>query len=91
MKRLVLILGIATLPLFACDGGGSGTPTKDTFPYPTGQVVDRRYVNGGWWLQLSNVVPHQGEVHGWQPVSHTQFNNCDNGDKWREDDPQGCS
>lgn len=89
MKRLtILVLGVATLA--ACNGGGGGDTRKDTFPYHSGGVVERMHDDFGWALRLQTVVPHQGEVQGWQPVSHAVYDHCPVGEHWREDNANGC-
>lgn len=75
----------------ACNGGGSGDPNEDTFPYANGYVVDRHAGDGRYSLLLKTIIPHQGEVQGWQPVSKADYDSCHVDDFWREDGVAGCT
>lgn len=86
MKKLLTILTLVTVSLLfvGCD------------PDTSGVVIDKRYTYFGgdpdyfiFEIRIKGVVPH-GEVIWWKVVSADIWTNCQVGEHWDIDDPDGC-
>lgn len=87
MKRLWarLLAGavFAAVALLGCDGGGGVEDSR-------GQVIDKRHEDGTYELKVDGVIAH-GRTIWWEEVTSRVYANCQVGDTWDEDDPDGCS
>lgn len=84
MGRLLTVLTfVALVASLACNGGGDGPPDS------RGIVRDKRH-DDAYELKIEGVTTHNRTLW-WQEVTSRVYANCQVGETWDEDDPNGCS
>lgn len=86
MKKLLTAVALlAGLLLAGCDPDSSGEVIDKDYKY-FGTYPDDYFI---WRIQIEGVVAHN-RVIWWKEVPHDIWLNCQVGERWDADDPDGC-